>query len=153
MKKQYGSRCLVIRDGKILMTKNRENRSEWWCMPGGGMDPGEKPEECVLRELKEECCVDGTIVRKTSQYTDPIHKGEHYTYLVDIGNQEPSLGKDPERDDDNQRMIAVEWLALNEICERDRVFLWASGLLTIREFADEIMTWSDEISYPTIRQS
>jgi len=30
----------------------------------------------------------------------------------------------------------------------DRVFLWASGLLSITEFAEELESWSREISYP-----
>ncbi|MFJ6719620.1 NUDIX hydrolase [Streptomyces sp. NPDC091259] len=35
----------------------RENNSEvgiHWLPPGGGIDPGESPEECVRRELREE---------------------------------------------------------------------------------------------------
>ncbi|MFF5446807.1 NUDIX hydrolase [Streptomyces sp. NPDC012888] len=35
----------------------RENNTEvgiHWLPPGGGIDPGETPEECVVRELREE---------------------------------------------------------------------------------------------------
>ena len=42
----------------------------------------------------------------------------------------------------------VDWYALNEICERDRAFLWAAGLYQIEEFAKELGSWGDDISYP-----
>jgi hypothetical protein len=37
---------------------------------------------------------------------------------------------------------------LAEIPGRDRAFLWASGLLDIKAFYDEVIGWGDRISYP-----
>ncbi|MFC1992022.1 hypothetical protein ACFLVC_04815, partial [Chloroflexota bacterium] len=69
-----------------------------------------------------------------------------YTFLIDIGNQEPQLGSDPQHM--KQTLIDVKWLTLADISERDRSFLWAAGLLGIDEFASELFSWSDDISYP-----
>lgn len=33
----------------------------WWTLPGGGLDFGEDPVDCVLRELREETGFDGRI--------------------------------------------------------------------------------------------
>lgn len=33
----------------------------WWTLPGGGLDFGEDPADCVLRELREETGLDGRI--------------------------------------------------------------------------------------------
>jgi hypothetical protein len=42
----------------------------------------------------------------------------------------------------------MRWLALAEIPERDRAYLWAAGLMSIPQFLDEISHWGDTISYP-----
>ena len=53
------------------------------------------------------------------------------------GTQAVSLGTDPELTG-NQVLVDVAWICLNELTERDRVFLWTAGLLTIPEFSEEI---------------
>ena len=152
---QYKGRaqCLVVRDNKILMMKNRQDGDEWFCTPGGGIEPGETPEQAALRELREECNVSGTIIKKTSEYVCPFgdpNLGCHtffYTYHIDIGGQTPSLGYDPELIDD-PILVDVQWMALNELSEVDRAYLWSAGLLSIARFARELDTWAREISYP-----
>ena len=141
------AQCLVVRDGKILMMQNRQDGDEWYCTPGGGIEPGETPEQAALRELREECNVTGTIIRKTSEWADPFGTDKFYTYHIDIGDQTPSLGCDPELPDD-PILTGVRWLALDEITEVDRAYLWSAGLLSIPQFAHELDTWAREISCP-----
>lgn len=50
--KTYGSRAVIICDGKVLLVKNI-NVSHW-SLPGGKIDTGENPEQCIIRELHEE---------------------------------------------------------------------------------------------------
>ena len=38
-----------------------------------------------------------------------------------------------------------------ELSEIDRAFLWASGLLSIIDFAEELNSWNRDISYPSKR--
>ena len=42
----------------------------------------------------------------------------------------------------------VVWKSLNEICEKDRAFLWSYGLIQVQNFYETIVGWGDEISYP-----
>ena len=144
------AQCLVIRDGKILMVRNRVDGYEYNCLPGGGIEIGETPDQAAIRELQEECLVAGTIIKKTSEYAEPYDDTKtFYTYQIDIGDQTPSLGEDPEPQlQDNPILIGVAWLALDEMSERDRGFLWSAGLIAIKEFAHELESWSDDISYP-----
>jgi len=138
---------VVVRDGRVLMVKHRHQGEEWWCLPGGGLEPGETPEQGALRELREECNVTGTAIRQTS-YLCYAPNDETYSFLVDIAGQAPSLGRDPGVAPGQEVLVAVQWLRLDEIPERDRAFLWAAGLLGAGGFFGEVERWGDRISYP-----
>lgn len=60
-----------VRDGagRVLLTRRADNGQ--WCMPGGGVDPGESVEETCLRELEEETGLTGRVLRLTGVYSDP----------------------------------------------------------------------------------
>ena len=145
------AQCLVIRDNKILMVKHKHSENEWsYCLPGGMIEKGETPEQAAVRELQEECLVSGKIIKKVSEYVDSFAY-IIYTFQADIGEQNPMLGKDPEFPENNQILAEVQWLSLNEVCERDRAFLWAAGLISSPQFTDELLSWSNDISYPNKR--
>jgi 8-oxo-dGTP pyrophosphatase MutT (NUDIX family) len=129
------------------MVQHQQGGEAWWCLPGGGIDPGESPADTALRELQEECGVQGTIVGLCAH----VHYGtghEDHTFLVDIGAQEPRLGADPEFAAREQVLCDVRWMSLAEIPERDRAFLWAAGLLGVTCFLDEVRSWGERPSYP-----
>ena len=129
------------------MVKHRQNGAEWWCLPGGALHEGEALVEGALRELKEECGVDGTLVRQTAHVVYGPDD-ETYSFLVDIDDQEPLLGYDPDVPEGHQVLADVRWLALREIPERDRAFLWAAGLLGVGDFFSEVASWGAATSYP-----
>ena len=143
------AQAIVVRGDKILMVQHNHDGITWYCLPGGGIEPGETPEAAALRELRQECCVSGTIIKKTGEWVDPYDSGKSFpTFHVDIGGQTPSLGTDPEMSE-YQVLAEVRWMALNEMCERDRAHLWAAGLLSVERFWMELATWGDEVNYPT----
>lgn len=58
---RQGVRALVLDpDDRILLVRfvNPETAEEFWATPGGGLDPGEEPEDGLRRELREETGLD-----------------------------------------------------------------------------------------------
>jgi 8-oxo-dGTP diphosphatase len=139
--------AIAVREQRILMALHRVDGREYWCLPGGGLEAEETLEQGLLRELREECNVKGRVLRLTSNLIE-VSGVESFTYLVDIGDQEPRLGHDPEVDPRTPVLVDLRWLALGEIPERDRAFLWQAGLMTVPGFLDEVKGWGDNISCP-----
>lgn len=102
----------ISQDGKkVLLTKRHApDFPAWhnkWQIAGGGLEFGEKMEDAVLREMKEELAVKASII-----YPYPIVKTNIWyadesdekmdtqviliTYLVSIADQVPDLTQDPD---------------------------------------------------------
>ena len=141
--------AIVVREQRVLMVKHRSQGAEWWCLPGGALEIGETPAQGALRELHEECQVIGKIIRQTSSVCYSPDD-QTISFLVDIGDQKPLLGTDPDVDEESQVLADLQWLRLAEIPERDRVFLWAAGLLAASGFLAEVQEWGEAISYPGV---
>lgn len=147
---QYKGRAqaLVVRGGRVLMVKHRQDGEEYWVLPGGGIEDGEAPEQAALRELKEECGMSGRVLRFAGYTAHSGDDGANYTYLMDAGDQEPILGSDPELDKDHQILAGAAWRSLDELSERDRAWLFSSGLLCSPEIENELESWTREIIPP-----
>jgi ADP-ribose pyrophosphatase YjhB (NUDIX family) len=54
-------------DGRILLIKENYDR-ERWGFPGGAVEPGEAPEETVVREVREETGVEVRVGERVGSY-------------------------------------------------------------------------------------
>jgi 8-oxo-dGTP pyrophosphatase MutT (NUDIX family) len=54
---------------RVLLTRRSDNGK--WCIPGGGMDPGESAEETCVREVLEETGLQVRVLRLVGIYSDP----------------------------------------------------------------------------------
>lgn len=62
MKNIHVSAAIIIKDNKIFVTQRGYGEFKgWWEFPGGKIEEGETPEECLKREIKEELKADINI--------------------------------------------------------------------------------------------
>lgn len=66
---KVGASAAVFVDGRLLVTRREDNHL--WCLPGGGVDPGETWESGVIREVYEEVGLQVRVERLLTAYSDP----------------------------------------------------------------------------------
>jgi 8-oxo-dGTP diphosphatase len=70
--------AVIEHDGKILIAKRKpgDRLAGKWEFPGGKIEPGETPEECLRRELREELGVETEVGEFLGAF---VHKYEDFT--------------------------------------------------------------------------
>jgi predicted acetyltransferase/8-oxo-dGTP pyrophosphatase MutT (NUDIX family) len=94
--------AVVERDGKVLVIRRHLDGRDYAVLPGGGIEDGETAEQAALRELREECTLDG-------EAAGLLHEGDEggrrASYVRVTGVEgEPVLGGEEaaEQDESNQ---------------------------------------------------
>jgi len=62
--------AVAVHDGDRLLLTRRSDNGEW-CLPGGGMDAGERPAETAEREVLEETGLTVRVTELLGVYSDP----------------------------------------------------------------------------------
>ena len=111
------SRAIIIKDGKMLTMFRRringEEIKEYYVIPGGGLEEGETLEQNVVRELKEEMCVDIKILGYLGNMED--EKNSQHYFHCEIVNGEPKLGGEELDRMTKENYYEPMWVALSEI--------------------------------------
>ncbi|QLE72750.1 NUDIX hydrolase [Streptomyces rectiverticillatus] len=109
--------AVIIRDGKLLMVKERgigptgrHDGQEYWTLPGGGIAPDESAEQAAMREVREE--VGLHPLSAEFLYDVPYPSGWTACYSVRVTDGEPRLGIDGDLDCDCPRMTGLTWVPL-----------------------------------------
>lgn len=112
-KTRTGCRAVILREGKILLS--HETGTSWWLVPGGGLEPGETPEECCIREVEEET---GLLVKPLRQFLTLYEYYEEYRYISHYFICEIT-GRGQMRLTENEAARGLEpaWLPLSEAIE------------------------------------
>lgn len=58
-------------EGRLLLHQRTDNGK--WALPGGTMETGERADETIVREVKEETGYDVEVIRLVGIYSDPAH--------------------------------------------------------------------------------
>lgn len=105
--------AVVVRGAKLLVIDRHIDGRDYAVLPGGGVEPGETPAQAAVRELAEECSLDGTVVR---HLFDGDRGGRQASYfLVDAPDGEPVLGgSEVESQSDDNRFHPL-WATAREL--------------------------------------
>lgn len=70
-KLRLGCSAVIFDDSRqrVLLMKRADN--DFWCLPSGGMDPGESVTETVIREVEEETGLIVNVVGLVGIYSSP----------------------------------------------------------------------------------
>ncbi len=99
--------AIAIREDKILMVKISDRGKSWWCLPGGTIEPGETPEEALIREMREELNLQVRPQRRLYEVEMPTESGIDFGISIDPPVQAPHLGVD-------SAVVDWTWRALDE---------------------------------------
>lgn len=56
-------RGILYKDGKLFGQRLHKSTGDWWCTPGGGVDPMESLHDALRREMVEETGIEPVIGR------------------------------------------------------------------------------------------
>lgn len=112
------ARGVILRDNKLLLLRRTRQNSEgkidnWLSIPGGGLDPGETPQQAVIRELQEELGITTRIDGFLAKQDVPAERTRHYYFLCSILEGEPRIQEQSEEYERMQGEVpntyAIEW--------------------------------------------
>lgn len=116
------ARGIILQDDTFLFIRRTRQNSQggidnWLSIPGGGLDPGETPEQAVVREMKEELGIDVDIKSLLVIQDVPSDESRHYYFLCAIRKGEPHIQEESEEYERMQGKVpntyTVEWTHKN----------------------------------------
>jgi 8-oxo-dGTP pyrophosphatase MutT (NUDIX family)/predicted acetyltransferase len=105
--------AVVERDGKVLVIRRHLDGRDYAVLPGGGIEDGETPADAALRELREECTLEG-------QVAELLLEGDHggrraFYYRVTGVEGEPVLGGEEAEHQDESNQHHPMWASPKDL--------------------------------------
>ena len=107
------AKALIIKDGKVLAIRIRDQDKEWYIMPGGGQESEELLTDAVCREVVEETGIEVTAKELVFVIEDvhgePFHRVD-FVFLCEYIGELPNAASHKEH---NQ--TGCEWLDIKTL--------------------------------------
>lgn len=138
--------CYIVKDDKYLMLhrvkKENDLNKDKWVGVGGKFEPGETPEECLLREVKEETGLTLTSYKFRAIITFISDEwGVEYMHLFTADAYEGDLSEAMMRDCDEGELV---WVPKSEI---ENLRLWEGDKIFFRLLEERDTFFSLKLRY------
>ena len=110
--------AIIIKDGEVFATQRGYGEWQgWWEFPGGKIEPGETPQEALVREIREELDADISVgaLLETVEWDYPIFHLTMHCYLctllsasLNLNEHQAATWLTP------QTLTTVKWLPADE---------------------------------------
>lgn len=122
------AKAIIIEDGNLLLTKNKDQFGIFYLLPGGGQEPFETITDALKRECKEE--INAEIIVKDllfvrdyigknhefAKWDSDVHQIEYMFECELINKEKLSNGDIPDK-----MQIGVDWINIKEL-HKHRVY-------------------------------
>lgn len=133
--------CYIEHDGKYLMlhrtVKENDVNKDKWIGVGGHFEEDESPEECMLREVKEETGYTLTSYRYRGIVTFVTEKG--LTEYMSLFTADEFVGEPIVCDEGK-----LEWIEIDRVSELN---LWQGDKIFLKLLAEEVPFFSLKLVY------
>ena len=110
--------ALIVHDGRIFATQRGYGEWRgWWEFPGGKLEPGETPEEALVREIREELATEISVDRflTTLEWDYPTFHLSMRCYLCSvISGSLTLLEHEAAAWLDREHLHSVKWLPADD---------------------------------------
>lgn len=138
------AKAIIIKDAKILLTKNQDNEGYFYLFPGGGQEHGETLHNALIRECIEEVGQQieiGELLHireyigknhEHSSFDFNVHQVEYY-FVCRLKNEMNNYIK-PTKPDSYQ--VGIEWIHINDLLQY-RLYPKEFRKYIVKHFFDE----------------
>ena len=106
--------AIIIKENKILIAKRKNMK---WEFPGGRVEEGEKIEECLKREIKEELDIEIEIL---SHFMKVCHEYDFGKIELHVFLARYKHGKEKAREHEEIRWMKIDEIDAYEFMEADK---------------------------------
>ena len=126
---EYTAQGYAFHDWKLLLIHHK--KLDLWLPVGGHIEPGETPDDCVVREFKQETFLDIKLIEMSDITMDPLQQRicatPFYTDVHSVGDHDHygmnfiCIALNPEELRINNELKASDWFDKRQVLDDPRL--------------------------------